>query len=241
MTCAGMECGLPSVMYNPRALGYSADMENNITSRGWGTREDAMASVRRIGGGVAITFRHKTLPIVGMIVGPAASGRFLYALWHGKAAKPSAYYSSNTRERAVAGLRYCWNNVEGSLADRAKRQAEKATKRANLKASDFWTVGDTVYTSWGYDQTNVDFFQIVTVKARSVVVRQVLVNNSDHGQPGGGKIAPRRYEYSGPEIFCPIDENGHFSAGPCHGKDKPSYRHGCSKWEGRSVYTSSDR
>ena len=102
-------------------------------------------------------------------------------------------------------------------------------------------VGDFFYSSWGYDQTNVEFFQIVEVKPRSVVVRQILENNSDHGQPGGGRTAPRRYEYTGPKIHCPINEGGRFSAGPCFGKPKPAFRHPCHKWDGRSVYTSSDR
>jgi len=83
--------------------------------------------------------------------------------------------------------------------------------------------------------------QITEVKPKSVIVRSIKVNSSDHGQPGGGRVAPRRYEFFGPEIYCPIDEAGGFNAGPCRNADKPSYRHRCYKWDGKSVYTSSDR
>lgn len=34
-------------------------------------------------------------------------------------------------------------------------------------------VGDILYSSWGYDQTNVDFFQVVSVTKASVRVREI--------------------------------------------------------------------
>ena len=34
-------------------------------------------------------------------------------------------------------------------------------------------VGDYFYSSWGYDQTNIDFFEVVAVTAKSVRVRKV--------------------------------------------------------------------
>jgi hypothetical protein len=161
--------------------------------------------------------------------------------WRGQGGhKPSFYYAFSTRPRAELYANEFVRQEQGRQSRRAAQVAERSSKRAKLKAEDHWNVGDTVYTSWGYDQTNIEFFQIVELKARSVVVRQVLENNSDHGQPGGGRTAPRRYEYTGPEILCPLDENGRFSAGPCWDKDRPSYRHSCYKWEGRAMYTSSD-
>ena len=35
------------------------------------------------------------------------------------------------------------------------------------------TIGDVLYTSWGYDQTNIDFYQVVAIKGSSVVVRKI--------------------------------------------------------------------
>lgn len=161
--------------------------------------------------------------------------------WRGQGGrKPAFHFAFSNRQRAETYAAEFVRQVQSSEARRAAQVAERKAKRAKLKAEDHWAVGDTVYTSWGYDQTNVDFFQIVALKARSVVVRQVLENNSDHGQPGGGRTAPRRYEYTGPEILCPLDENGGFSAGPCWNDPKPHFRHPCYKWEGRAVYTSSD-
>lgn len=170
------------------------------------------------------------------------TGKVSLKAWRGAGdTKPAFYYGFSDLKRAeVYATSYVLQEAQRQQR-RASQVAARQAKRANLKASDHWAIGDTVYTSWGYDQTNVDFFQIVALKERSVVVRQVAENSSDHGQPGGGRTAPRRYEYTGPEILCPLNEDGQFSAGPCYDKNKPSFRHPCYKWDGRAKYTSSDR
>jgi hypothetical protein len=161
--------------------------------------------------------------------------------WRGAARVPVWNYTFSTQARAEIAGKELVESVRQAEARRAADVAERKARRSALKASDHWTVGDVVYTSWGYDQTNVEYYQITEIKPKSVIVRQIAANSSDHGQPGGGKIAPRRFEFAGPEIFCPIDERGRFSAGPCWNADKPSYRHSCYKWSGKSIYTSSDR
>jgi len=37
-------------------------------------------------------------------------------------------------------------------------------------------VGDIFFASWGYDQTNVDFYEVVEVKRSTVVIRKVAKN-----------------------------------------------------------------
>jgi hypothetical protein len=169
------------------------------------------------------------------------SGRMLLKAWKGSVAVKTAFYISfqdQAKAEAYAAkfATVCANEEKA----KTQRQADKKAKRQSTKASDFWAVGDCVYTSWGYDQTNVDFYQITEVKARSVVVRAIAANSNDQGGPCGGKKAPRRFEFVGPEILCPIDENGRFSAGKVYNDHKtPSYRHTCHKWVGAAVSCSS--
>lgn len=198
----------------------------------------AAIEAHRAGGWKIIT--SKLAPVV-FAVRTKPTGQVSLKAWRGQGGNKAAfYYGFSTMQRAEIYAAEYVRQEQGRHQRRAAQVAERQAKRANLKASDHWMVGDTVYTSWGYDQTNVEFFQVVALKARSVVVRQVSENNSDHGQPGGGKTAPRRYEYIGPEVLCPLDENGGFSAGPCYNSNKPSFRHSCYKWNGRAMYTSSD-
>jgi hypothetical protein len=54
------------------------------------------------------------------------------------------------------------------------KAAEKQAKRdaqANLKNP--YKVGDILYNSWGYDQTNIDFYQVVDVGEKSVKIRPI--------------------------------------------------------------------
>lgn len=60
----------------------------------------------------------------------------------------------------------------------------KAKRREEMKAPHTLKVGDILYTSWGYDQTNVDFYQVTAVVSdRSVKIRQIAskVVSSDGG------------------------------------------------------------
>ena len=49
-------------------------------------------------------------------------------------------------------------------------------------------VGDIFYSSWGYDQTNVDFYQVVGLTGASVKVRQVAQRTVRSGGAGGDSV-----------------------------------------------------
>lgn len=54
------------------------------------------------------------------------------------------------------------------------RSSKKAMKEDLLKTFiHSYKVGDILHSSWGYDQTNVEWFQIVEVKPRSICIRQI--------------------------------------------------------------------
>ena len=41
-------------------------------------------------------------------------------------------------------------------------------------------IGDIFYNSWGYEQTNIDFYQVVAVTKKTISLRQVKGNSSDY-------------------------------------------------------------
>jgi hypothetical protein len=92
---------------------------------------------------------------------PAAAmfvGRGQRALW--------AYSFNNTsqRESYVKGQ---LEKVEAAVDAANARRKEKAEFQHGLK------VGDILYSSWGYDQTNIDFYQVVAVKDKTVDIREI--------------------------------------------------------------------
>lgn len=155
--------------------------------------------------------------------------RFAAKAWTRKADKTDWYYTFSTMAKLEAYVAQYEKSVISREASKASRKAERSTERATLKASDHWTVGDVIYNSWGYDQTNIDFYQVVEVKAKSIVVREVAANSNDVGGPSGGKTAPRRGLFTGKPMLKPCDERGRIS-----------FRHGgASKWDGRALGCSS--
>jgi len=57
------------------------------------------------------------------------------------------------------------------LVSTADRKAKKAAARARFVNP--YKLGDILHHSWGYDQTNCDFYQVVEVKKASVVLRPI--------------------------------------------------------------------
>ncbi len=53
----------------------------------------------------------------------------------------------------------------------AEAKERKAKAKAQFKNP--YKVGDILHHSWGYDQTNCDFYQVVEVKKASVVLRKI--------------------------------------------------------------------
>jgi hypothetical protein len=91
--------------------------------------------------------------------------------WHavafsGKRNKPDWNYTFRSEQQAREYIAQHAGNVKAREEIIAKRHEA----RYNVRAADHYKVGDLLYTSWGYDQTNVEFFKIVRVLEKSVEV-----------------------------------------------------------------------
>ena len=114
-----------------------------------------------------------------LVPGPAGGAVYIYEVerngkrhpcadaYRGTAAKPEWRYSFQNDEQRKAAIQKFWE----SLTARAERRAAQA------KATSEWvnplTVGQILYTSWGYDQTNVDYYVITRASGKRVWVREI--------------------------------------------------------------------
>jgi hypothetical protein len=73
-------------------------------------------------------------------------------------------------------------------------------EKKNYKASDFYKVGDLLYTSWGYDQTNVEFYKVKRVLARSIELVAIATNITENGFMSG---------YAVPDPAAELDEKSY--------------------------------
>lgn len=92
-------------------------------------------------------------------------------VFHGKAAKPDWHYSFTTeahRARKIAEYIEC----------RKEWAATKARYKAERTAPHTLKVGDILVSSWGYDQTNIDYYQVTRVPgAHSVEIRKIAAKS----------------------------------------------------------------
>lgn len=87
--------------------------------------------------------------------------------------------------------------LERSYVCAALKEYGKVPKVRRLK------VGDILYTSWGYDQTNVDFYQVVTMTAKSAKIRQVA-ETVDSSTRGSDRVKARKGQF-----LDRVDRSGH--------------------------------
>ncbi|MDB6076881.1 MAG: hypothetical protein JWO82_628 [Akkermansiaceae bacterium] len=187
------------------------------------SQEEAIALDRAQGFRIA---RYKHLPVV-ILWRPYKSGKLEVKAYRGKAARPAWHYNLGLRARAEKYVAEWIAAVAKREEYSAACKREKQAKRAALKAADHWTVADVFYNSWGYDQTNVDYYQITHVGKKSVGFRKVSQSTAEECFMSG-PTQPRRNEFSGEEIRKNLSPDGSIPM-----------KHGCaSKWTGKAVWSS---
>lgn len=103
------------------------------------------------------------------------------------------WYSSEDRRQAqIAAFK---DSIEGEIRRKAQRQADKAAWVNPLR------IGDVLYTSWGYDQTNTEFFIVTRLSGRRVWVRQIAADYEEDGFMSGRTWPAMPIRYTGPETM----------------------------------------
>jgi hypothetical protein len=96
----------------------------------------------------------------------------------GKASKPSFYYSYSSEQRREESIKK-WIDGLFSAQKRKTEWKQELNKDHDVKE------GDVFRSSWGYDQTNVDYFQVTKVIGKMVEVRKIAQERIDTGDMCG--------------------------------------------------------
>lgn len=103
-------------------------------------------------------------------------------IWQGESRKGLRYYAAAYAGKSSKPL---WNyaflneddrsrKIESTIGERKARQMlmqQKAEARRSFAHP--FRVGDILSSSWGYDQTNVDFYEVVETTEREVTLREI--------------------------------------------------------------------
>lgn len=132
----------------------------------------------------------------------------LYAVgFLGRAQNPheGSRFCFRTAEKRAAWIRKLFETAEAVQASKTKRQAEKAAARAKGHAL---KVGDVLRSCWGYDQTNIDYYQITAlVGAQMVEYRPIAQQAEDTGNMRG-QCVPAPGEFAGAAKRARVSDYG---------------------------------
>lgn len=155
--------------------------------------------------------------------GEGPRGPRYYAIgFAGKAQKPlfhEQYQSESSRKRAVEEYIESRRRL---LVMKEKAREEKRGWQHNVQ------VGDIFYTSWGYDQTNIDFYEVVDVRGSIIVVREIdsVVVSSGAGSES---VMAEPGDFIGPPTRVKVQKAGNQATF----KIGTTYAH---EWDGRPLH-----
>jgi hypothetical protein len=112
--------------------------------------------------------------------------------------KSAWHYSFSCKDIETAKQRRADRIKEYFTGLEMHRDAQAQYKAERAKPHDF-KVGEIIVNSWGYDQTNIDFYEIVKVSASYVWLREIGSSVKETGFMSGDTW-PKRGAYLNDEI-----------------------------------------
>lgn len=131
---------------------------------------------------------------VWLIASTARAGALAVIAYAGKRMKRDAYYTMRDRAQALQWAGEYMGKLQAAAQRQAERRMEKAAKRA---AGHKLKPGDVLRCSWGYDQTNIDYYEVTRlIGARMVEIRAIGAESVESGSMTG-ECVPRHGHYIG--------------------------------------------
>lgn len=163
-----------------------------------------------------------------------ARNQILSIGYAGNAAKSSYHYRHQTLERAAAQIKNFFDNL-------AAHQRMVKERRERDNAGHSFKAGDIITNSWGYDQTNVDWYRVV--KTSSCYVWLQPISGATDLHEGAGPMSGYSTPYidttgADPAKWGFADKKSPVERHKASGGNV-TMRHGIgSKWDGKPRYES---
>ena len=149
-------------------------------------------------------------------------GTFQAIGFGGRRARPDFNYLFRTNEQRQNYVEKYIKNAQKAHDEKLERLGRKKNFKHTLE------VGSILYSSWGYDQTNIDFYQVVEVVGNKSVKLRKICKSVDHSETGSDYVIASKDDFvkdSKPMLKTvregnTITLNSYSSAYPWDGKPK---------------------
>lgn len=148
---------------------------------------------------------------------------FVVAIFNKRGSKPSYHYKFKTNESLTEFV-----NKQIKSAEQIEANSIRYLQEAKLK-NDNIQIGTILYSSWGYEQTNIDFYIVIERKGEFVTLQEI------------GKIG--EYEINNMAGKCSADASNTIGTpfkkklSKFGGVNLASYKY-CNVWDGQPKYFS---
>ena len=122
--------------------------------------------------------------------------------WSGRKEKSSFHYRFEDPKSTLNFINSFIQKCSDHAREKEKVRLEKKSATRDL------VVGDVLVSSWGYEQTNIDYYQVIRLAGKvSVVLQQIAKQSTPHNHTMTGKCTPLLNSFIGDE-FTAIARNG---------------------------------
>ncbi len=121
--------------------------------------------------------------------------KYTAMVFAGKRSKYDKYYGFKTSERRDQYVQEYFKDIEASY-ERKKQYAEK--KKAMISENQKnYEVGAILYSAWGYDQTNIDYYQIIDRTDKMVTIQKIAKKYLETNYPSEESVVPAKDNFVG--------------------------------------------
>ena len=121
--------------------------------------------------------------------------KYTAMVFGGKRTKYDKYYGFKTKEaRDDYVIKYFTDQENLALSKKKWAADKKAQAEENQKS---YQVGDILVSSWGYDQTNIDYYQVIERTAKMATIQKIGKERLDSGYPSEDKVMPVKDAFVG--------------------------------------------
>jgi hypothetical protein len=116
--------------------------------------------------GYELTIDHKELGITVYTRDGETLGGMCFV---GKAVKPSWFYRFKSVEQRNKEIEQTFAKVQAKVDRKAQEKANKSEAMNNHGV----VAGDVFRCSWGYDQTNIDYYEVIAVTGKTATICRI--------------------------------------------------------------------
>jgi hypothetical protein len=131
--------------------------------------------------GYELTIDHKELGITVYVRDGQTLGGLCFV---GKAVKPTWFYRFKSVEQRNKQIQETFDLVQSKLDRKTQEKAKKADAMSNHGV----VAGDVFRCSWGYDQTNIDYYEVIAVTGKTATICRIGCLSEDTGWLQGESV-----------------------------------------------------